>query len=381
MKGRALTLDDIQRKSIEYGFHYWRASDAHGVTGHSSQAVRLLEDLIGVEVEIEDAPESTCRTKEPITGEWMKRRDGEDLETWSLRVSFRKASEEMDALREALGMQEDCDYGEMVEMIETLRAEAEATPSAPAVDHLALVSMANDMRAERTYLGSCRETCDNSGKLRWDRVQRVIDYLERDGLAPAVDAGARDERKAFEAALRETYQMVDPFSPPLAGTYARGEHEGIIAALKTIRENFNRAALSASTEAAAGEPVNTKPLLQWRDLYDAINQVTAVLGCHGSISARDDRVLNLMACLKAMDGGEYTPGMMPPLVYASAARAAALEEAAEHIDSMNDSAGDRASYDNREMHDGEVERMHALSDAAKAIRALAASDSAEGGAA
>lgn len=53
-----------------------------------------------------------------------------------------------------------------------------------------------------------------------------------------------------------------------------------------------------------------------------------------------------------------------------AAEAAAIERCAELIEHMNDSAGDRASYDNREMHEGEVERMNALSDAANAIRAL-----------
>lgn len=53
-----------------------------------------------------------------------------------------------------------------------------------------------------------------------------------------------------------------------------------------------------------------------------------------------------------------------------AAESAAIERCAELIDGMNDSAGDRASYDNREMHEGEVERMNALSDAANAIRAL-----------
>lgn len=54
-------------------------------------------------------------------------------------------------------------------------------------------------------------------------------------------------QSAFERALQETYQMVDPFNPPPAGTYHRGQHEGIIAALKTIRANFDRAAASAHT--------------------------------------------------------------------------------------------------------------------------------------
>ncbi|MDW9243940.1 hypothetical protein [Burkholderia cepacia] len=41
----------------------------------------------------------------------------------------------------------------------------------------ALTAMADDMRAEQTYLGSSRESCDNSGRIRWDRLQRVIDHL------------------------------------------------------------------------------------------------------------------------------------------------------------------------------------------------------------
>ncbi|WP_205191323.1 hypothetical protein [Burkholderia sp. LMG 13014] len=57
----------------------------------------------------------------------------------------------------------------------------------------ALTAMADDMRAEQTYLGSCREACDNSGRIRWDRLQRVIDHLtaspvEQHEAAPADDA-------------------------------------------------------------------------------------------------------------------------------------------------------------------------------------------------
>lgn len=55
-----LTRDAIQKKAIEHGFEYWRASDAHGVTGTKPQAIELLQDLIGVEVEIEDNGCSTC---------------------------------------------------------------------------------------------------------------------------------------------------------------------------------------------------------------------------------------------------------------------------------------------------------------------------------
>jgi hypothetical protein len=55
-----LTHHDVQKKAIEYGFVYWRAPDAHGVSGTKPQAIELLQDLIGVEVEIEDNGCSTC---------------------------------------------------------------------------------------------------------------------------------------------------------------------------------------------------------------------------------------------------------------------------------------------------------------------------------
>jgi hypothetical protein len=48
--------DDWQQKALDHGFQYWRAPDAHGVTGTVTQAVELLQDLLGVEVEIKDAP-------------------------------------------------------------------------------------------------------------------------------------------------------------------------------------------------------------------------------------------------------------------------------------------------------------------------------------
>jgi hypothetical protein len=50
---RALTVDAVQQKAIDHGFKYWRAPDAHGVTATNAQAVDLLQDLLGVEVEIE----------------------------------------------------------------------------------------------------------------------------------------------------------------------------------------------------------------------------------------------------------------------------------------------------------------------------------------
>ncbi len=61
---------------------------------------------------------------------------------------------------------------------------------------------------------------------------------------------------------------------------------------------------------------------------------------------------------------------MESLARAEEAEAArkALEAAAQKLERMNDPAGDRASYDNREMSCCETERMYALRDAAKSVR-------------
>ena len=58
-------------------------------------------------------------------------------------------------------------------------------------------------------------------------------------LAQVPEQVARDR---FEQAMKQTWQMIDPLRPPVAGSYALGEHNGIAAALKTLRENYERAA-------------------------------------------------------------------------------------------------------------------------------------------
>ncbi|WP_250538758.1 MULTISPECIES: hypothetical protein [unclassified Caballeronia] len=68
----------------------------------------------------------------------------------------------------------------------------------------------------------------------------------------ATPAPLSDEPVAFDKALKETYGMVDAFNPPPAGTYYRGQHDGIIAALKTIADNFKRHA--APTPSDKQEP-------------------------------------------------------------------------------------------------------------------------------
>jgi hypothetical protein len=41
-----------QQDAIEAGFKYWRASDAHGITGTKEQAESFIADRVGVEVDI-----------------------------------------------------------------------------------------------------------------------------------------------------------------------------------------------------------------------------------------------------------------------------------------------------------------------------------------
>ena len=52
-----------------------------------------------------------------------------------------------------------------------------------------------------------------------------------------------------------------------------------------------------------------------------------------------------------------------------AAHAAGMERAAEIVEAKNESAGDAAAYDNRDMYPWERERMQAISECADAIRA------------
>jgi hypothetical protein len=90
------------------------------------------------------------------------------------------------------------------------------------------------------------DSCDIDDAVRKNPIPAPSAPLEGTG-------NGADERAAFDKALRETYQMVDPLNPPPAGTYYRGQHEGIIAALKTIRDNFDRAR-APRTEVAGAVP-------------------------------------------------------------------------------------------------------------------------------
>jgi hypothetical protein len=63
-------------------------------------------------------------------------------------------------------------------------------------------------------------------------------------------AQAGDERAAFEKAMLQAWKMSDPLHPPgQPGSYARGEYNGICAALQTVRENFDRALAARGAQA------------------------------------------------------------------------------------------------------------------------------------
>lgn len=64
------------------------------------------------------------------------------------------------------------------------------------------------------------------------------------GAQPPVSPSAPEQpdwRQAFERAMKQTWGMVDPLKPPgQPGSYWRGEHNGIVGSLQTLRENFER---------------------------------------------------------------------------------------------------------------------------------------------
>lgn len=48
------SLEWNQQKCLDLGFEYWRAPDAHGVKCTKAQAVEFIQEMLGVEVEIEN---------------------------------------------------------------------------------------------------------------------------------------------------------------------------------------------------------------------------------------------------------------------------------------------------------------------------------------
>lgn len=67
---RRVDVSHLQLKATNAGFKYWRASDAHGVTGTKEQAESFISNLIGVEVEIcpPNPSDQGAGAKEPNRG-------------------------------------------------------------------------------------------------------------------------------------------------------------------------------------------------------------------------------------------------------------------------------------------------------------------------
>ena len=51
---KANNRPDYQKRCLDIGFEYWRSPDAHGVQCTAEQAIELLQEVLGVEVEIEE---------------------------------------------------------------------------------------------------------------------------------------------------------------------------------------------------------------------------------------------------------------------------------------------------------------------------------------
>lgn len=125
---------------------------------------------------------------------------------------------------------------------------------------------------------------------------------------------AQTEREAFEAAMKDSWQMVDPLRPPTAGSYYAGEHAGICAALKTMRANFER---HWNARASLPAPQQATPT-SGNILTDAFNEVQALkqqatpepLTEHADhipeIAARLRLVAKLAGCAEAVPEDDLT---------------------------------------------------------------------------
>ncbi|HBG30771.1 MAG TPA: hypothetical protein DDW98_09100 [Gammaproteobacteria bacterium] len=67
--GIAAMVRQLQQRCVDWGV-YWRAPDAHGVNLTHAQAVELLRDVLGVEVEIADRIEAALNADPTIPDGW-----------------------------------------------------------------------------------------------------------------------------------------------------------------------------------------------------------------------------------------------------------------------------------------------------------------------
>lgn len=94
---------------------------------------------------------------------------------------------------------------------------------------------------------ACHFHGTNADDGQCERAMKFLAQFNESGKRAAAPSGIEADGDggkviaAFELAMKQTWQMVDPLSTPPAGSYYMGEHNGIIAALRTVRANFNRA--------------------------------------------------------------------------------------------------------------------------------------------
>ena len=81
--------DSLQRRCVEWGV-YWRAPDAHGVDLTHEQALELLRDALGVEVEIAAAPRPAPAEPQPIAA-WSIVRTAESAVVTAVRAALSAA--------------------------------------------------------------------------------------------------------------------------------------------------------------------------------------------------------------------------------------------------------------------------------------------------
>ncbi len=82
------------------------------------------------------------------------------------------------------------------------------------------------------YLEEAADELERLHELADSEGTRAVEYLRR-------ARKAEDDLRCWEAALAQTWRMVDPLKPAgEPGSYARGQDSGITAALHTLRANL-----------------------------------------------------------------------------------------------------------------------------------------------
>ena len=109
------------------------------------------------------------------------------------------------------------------------------------------------------------------GRQTLDELENLVMTLEEErdaakaeSVANALACGKQDS--AFKAAMREGWEMADPLHPLGApGSYFRGEHNGITAALHTVQQAYDR-------QAAASADQTPETRNQADDFYESVVQ-------------------------------------------------------------------------------------------------------------